>query len=143
MEIIKTLKKVEKKVRSKVRSHQNKVKRDAATLRKMRSRSIPTVKRVAAEYGATVEVLDTSAYVSKTIDGSERGAHIPYGIHPMEIRRLLDKAFIKSTLLSKVRAGVKTVGHAKKEWGKVKKELKDAGFAGGGMWGDPSKMWNK
>ena len=128
-------------MKEKIKEHDIKVKRGAAVLRKLRSRSIPTINRVAQEYGAEVEILDKDAYIFKTIKGDERGAHIPYGSHPMEIRRRLDKAFLGSSTLSKVKSAGRTIKRAKKTLDSVRKELKAAGFGQSSMYGDPSKMF--
>lgn len=121
-------------VKTAVKKHEAKKKREATALRAKRSKSAPVISKIAKEYNADVDILDRAAYVHKIVKGQERGAHIPYGSEPDTIRAKLDKAFIGSTTISKIAHGIKIVKQ-------TRDELKKAGIQGGSMYGDPKDMF--
>lgn len=109
--------------------------------KRTRDSSLKVMFRIAAEYKAKVEPLDTAAYVSKEYEEEELGVHISYGLPEGAIRAKMEKAFTKSALKSKVTHGAtkaaqgvkKTIRGAKKAGkalGEIRKELK-AGLGSG------------
>ena len=128
-------KKVTGKVTSAVKKHEAKKKQEGIRLRKMRAKSAPMMKKIANEYGAGLEILDTSALFTKKVNGEEKRVHVPYGLDAEDIRNRVDRAFVGSSTKSKVKSAIKT--------GKeIHKALKESGFGNGAnMWGDPKNMY--
>lgn len=120
MKIIDTIKKT-------LEDREKRNKKEAIALRKKRQKTAPLINKIAKEYGADVEILDTSAHVSKTVKGELREVHIPYGLDPEEIRNRIDRKLLGSSLTSQIKAAGRTVK-------RVKKSLKESGIKGGGMW---------
>ena len=127
MGIIEKLKGMKQGVETKLEERERKKKAESIALRAKRQKSAPLISKIAKEYGAGVEILDTSAYVSKKIKGEEKGVHIPYGLDSEDIRNKMDKAFHGSSTVSKV----KSVVRAGKQ---VKKALNESGLGRGSMW---------
>jgi len=134
MGLLDTIKSIPGTVKRKVKEHDVKKKKAATALRAKRTKYAPLIQKIAREYGASVDLLNTSAYVTKTVKGQERGVHIPYIGDGEAIRARMDKAFVGSSTVSKIKAAVKT--------GKqIHKALKDSGVRGGSMWGNPRDMF--
>jgi hypothetical protein len=126
------------------KSHTAKTKRAATALRTKRTKYAPIIGRIAKEYGASVDILNTSAYVYKTVKGQERGVHIYYNSEdtPDEIRNRLDKTFTGSTTASRIKHAGRMLKEGAKAVKQVKKDLKESGIGfGGSMYGDPSNLF--
>lgn len=134
MGILDTIKKLPSTIKAANVKRVRKNKREASALRAKRAKHAPLIQKIAREYGADVELLDKAAYVTKKVKGEERGVHISYGLDSEDIRNKMDRAFYKSSTVSKIKAAVKT--------GKqIHKQLKESGIKGGSMWGDPGKLY--
>jgi hypothetical protein len=116
------------------KGHNEKKKAESAALRALRAKSAPLIGKIAKEYGASVDILDKTAFCYKTVKGEERRVHIPYGLDADDIRNRMDRAFLGSSTKSKIKSAVKTVKG-------VHKALKDSGMGTGNMWGDPKNMY--
>lgn len=124
-------------VKKNLKSREQKKKRAETKLNKLRAQSEPVLRRVAKEFGATVEILSKNAYISKTIKNQERGAYIEFGTPPDEIRRILTRKFTGSTAVHKLKTAAKTVKQ-------VRDELRSAGILSSqSMWGDPKNIYGK
>lgn len=110
-----------------------KAKRAKASLKKgeqmrdIMNRSLPLIRAMADKYGASVEALDTAAYVSK----GGAGIHIRYGTPKTEMQAKMDKVFspigksaMKSKIVHGVEKAVRGAKKAKKDLGKIRKEIK-------------------
>lgn len=134
MGLFDTIKKLPATIKAANVKHARKVKKEASALRAKRAKYAPLIQKIAREYGAQVELLDKAAYVTKTVKGEERRVHIAYGSDSEEIRNRMDRAFYKSSAVSKIKSAVKT--------GKeIHKALKESGIKGGSMWGDPKDLY--
>lgn len=107
-----------------------------------RNKYLPGIQSIAAKYGASVEVLDTAAYVYKTDGNRANGVHINYGEGAATITRKLETKFTKSATTSKVIKGFTSAMHKAKD---IREQLGEAGAAmkgamgeGGGMYDNPN-----
>ena len=105
-----------------------------------RDKSLPHIRKIAKEYGATVDVLDTDAYIHRGKGRDEVGVHIRYGTSSDEIRARLEGVMFKSSTASKVASGARKVIETAKSG---RKALLDSGLGGGSMYGDPKDMWKQ
>jgi len=130
-----------RKVVAKKSAERHKAQVKAANAQKVRrDKSLPHIRKIAKEYGATVDVLDSEAYVHRGKGNDEVGVHIRYGTSSDEIRAKLEGVMFKSSKKSKLLAGVrKTVETAKAG----RKAFLDSGIGGGSMYGDPKNMWKQ
>lgn len=107
-----------------------------------RNKALPTIEKVAAKYGATVEALDTAAYVYKNMGKREVGTHINYGTSELAISRKLETKFTKSATSSKVLkgfiSGMETAKGLREDLGKANKAMKGALGEGGNMYSNPN-----
>ena len=99
----------------------------SAQARDIRNRSLPLIRAMADKYSATVEALDTDAYVSK----GENGIHIRYGTSKTDMQAKMDRVFspagksaVKSKIVHGVKKAVRGAKKAKKDLGEIRKELK-------------------
>jgi hypothetical protein len=129
-----TISAVNKKTREIDEKNALKKKEAAKDLRFKRQKFAPIISKIAKEYQAGVEILDSSAYVSKSVRGEERGVHIPYGIDPVDIRNRLDKSFLARSTTEKAKSFGKSIEKAVKTGKEIKKALGNSGIKGGGMW---------
>lgn len=120
----------------------------ATQLHNLRKKRLKVIAKIAREYGAQIEPLDTDVYVHKMIGHGgheERGVHIPFGMPVNQIRIKLEKTFTKSALASKVLHGtqhvIRDVKKTKKALGDIRKELKKGSKGGGGSSLYPKIDW--
>lgn len=105
-----------------------------------REKSLPHIRKIAKEYGATVDVLDSEAYVHRGKGKDKVGVHIRYGTSSDEIRAKLEGVMYKSSTINKVITGGRKVVETAKAG---RQAFLDSGIGGGSMYGDPKDMWRR
>lgn len=128
------------------RAEQAQIRAENAKIAK-RNKYLPGIRKIAKRYHAGVEVLDTHAYIFKTVGKRQAGVHIPYGTHPRVIIRKLEVAFTPSAGTSKIIKGISSAAHKAKaireDLDKAGKDIKSAmGGGKGNMWTDPDYFKN-
>lgn len=105
-----------------------------------REKSLPHIRKIAKEYGATVVVYDSEAYVHIGKGEDERGTYIPYGTSSDEIRAKLERIAYKKATAAKIKSGIGKVVKTAKAG---RKAFLDSGIGGGSMYGNPKDMWKR
>lgn len=118
--------------RKREQAQQDKARRESKMLKK-KHHYLPQIQKIARDFGAEVEGLDTAAYVYKTDGNRQKGVHINYGEGPATIARKLEVTFTKSATSSRVIKGITNAAHKAKA---IREELGEAGEAIKGAMGD-------
>lgn len=108
-----------------------------------RKKYLPMIYKLAHKYHASVEPLDTEAYVYKQEKNRQIGVHIAYGESWHTAERKIETKFTKSAKASKVIKGIiegaHTVKKLREDLGEAGKAVKGAmGDGKGGMYDDPN-----
>ena len=121
-----------------VKKKTRQVEKETKQLVIIRKKSIPLIKRMAQEVRGKIEYRDKGAYVSKEVNGHERGVEIPYGMREDAMRVRLEVLMRPSTTERFAKGAdkaAKTLKTVKKGLGDVADELKSKN---GGMYSDPN-----
>lgn len=118
--------------RKREQSEREKYRRESKTIH-IRNRSLPKIESIAKKFGASVEALDTEAYVYKTEGNRTNGIHIRYGENGNVIYHKLSVKFTKSAKSSHIIKGITSAAHKAKA---IREELGEAGEAIKGAMGD-------